>query len=69
MEEFLKGTRRYTEMINRGIIPDVQTITTIMKLYMRLKKPNDVIDCFDFLKDYNLNPNVYSYSTLDAHNR
>ena len=35
--EFLKGTERYTEMINRGIKPDVQTITTIMKLYMRLK--------------------------------
>ena len=35
---------------------------------MRLKKPNDVIDCFDFFKEYNLNPNVYSYSTLmDAH--
>ena len=48
-------------MINRGIIPNVQTITTIMKLYMRLKKPNDVIDCFDFFKEYNLNPNVYSY--------
>ena len=62
--EFLKGTDRYTEMINRGIIPDVQTITTIMKLYMRLKKPNDVIDCFDFFKEYNLNPNVYSYNPL-----
>ena len=37
-------------MISRGIIPTVQTITTIMKLYMRLKKPNDVIDCFDFLR-------------------
>ena len=36
--EFLKGTERYTEMIGRGIIPDVQTINTIMKLYMRLKK-------------------------------
>ena len=35
---------------------------------MRLKKPNDVIDCFDFFKEYNLNPNVYSYNTLmDAH--
>ena len=55
-------------MRNRGIIPNVQTITTIMKLYMRLKKPNDVIDCFDFFKEYNLNPNVYSYNTLmDAH--
>ena len=55
-------------MISRGIIPDVQTINTIMKLYMRLKKPNDVIDCFDFFKEYNLNPNVYSYNTLmDAH--
>ena len=62
--EFLKGTDRYTEMINRGIIPDVQTITTIMKLYMRLKKPNDAIDCFDFFKEYDLNPNVYSYNTL-----
>ena len=51
-------------MINRGIIPDVQTINTIMKLYMRLKKPNDVIDCFDFFKEYNINPNVYSYNTL-----
>ena len=50
MGQFLKGTERYTEMISRGIIPDVQTITTIMKLYMRLKRPNDVIDCFDFLK-------------------
>ena len=66
--QFLKGTERYTEMINRGIIPDVQTITTIMKLYMRLKKPNDVIDCFDFFKEYNLKPNVVSYNTLmDAH--
>ena len=28
----------------------------------------DVIDCFDFFKEYNLNPNVYSYTTLmDAH--
>ena len=62
--QFLKGTDRYTEMISRGIIPTVQTITTIMKLYMRLKKPNDVIDCFDFFKEYNLNPDVYSYSTL-----
>ena len=35
---------------------------------MRLKKPNDTIDCFDFFKEYNLNPNVYSYNTLmDAH--
>ena len=35
---------------------------------MRLKKPNDAIDCFDFFKEYNLNPNVYSYNTLmDAH--
>ena len=66
--EFLKGTARYTEMISRGIIPTVQTITTIMKLYMRLKKPNDAIDCFDFFKEYNLNPNVYAYNTLmDAH--
>ena len=48
--EFLKGTDRYTEMISRGIIPNVETINTIMKLYMRLKRPNDVIDCFDFLK-------------------
>ena len=29
---------------------------------MRLKKPNDTIDCFDFFKEYNLNPNVYSYT-------
>ena len=64
LNEFLKGTDRYTEMISRGIIPDVETINTIMKLYMRLKKPNDVIDCFDFFKEYNLNPNVYSYNTL-----
>ena len=35
--QFLKGTDRYTEMISRGITPTVQTITTIMKLYMRLK--------------------------------
>ena len=62
--QYLKGTERYTEMINRGIIPNVQTINTIMKLYMRLKKPNDAIDCFDFFKEYNLNPDVYSYSTL-----
>ena len=35
---------------------------------MRLKKPNDAIDCFDFLKQYNLNPDVYAYTTLmDAH--
>ena len=68
MGEFLKGTARYTEMISRGIVPSVQTIGTIMKLYMRLKKPNDAIDCFDFFKEYNLNPNVYSYNTLmDAH--
>ena len=66
--EFLKGTDRYTEMISRGIIPDVETINTIMKLYMRLKRPNDAIDCFDFFKEYNLNPDVYSYNTLmDAH--
>ena len=66
--QFLKGTDRYTEMISRGITPTVETITTIMKLYMRLKKPNDAIDCFDFFKEYNLNPNVYSYNTLmDAH--
>ena len=67
--QFLKkGTERYTEMIKRGIIPIVETITTIMKLYMRLKRPNDAIDCFDFFKEYNLNPNVYSYNTLmDAH--
>ena len=62
--QFLKGTERYTEMISRGITPDIQTITTIMKLYMRLKRPNDAIDCFDFFKEYNLNPNVYSYSIL-----
>ena len=49
--QFLKGTERYTEMINRGITPDVETITTIMKLYMRLKKPNDTIDCFDFFQE------------------
>ena len=66
--EFLKGTDRYTEMISRGIIPNVQTITTIMKLYMRLKRPNDAIDCFDFFKEYNLNPEAYAYNTLmDAH--
>ena len=66
--EFLKGTDRYTEMISRGITPNVETINTIMKLYMRLKKPNDAIDCFDFFKEYNLNPDVYSYNTLmDAH--
>ena len=57
--QFLKGTDRYTEMISRGIIPTVETINTIMKLYMRLKKPNDVIDCFDFFKEYNLNPDVF----------
>ena len=66
--QFLKGTERYTEMISRGITPDVETINTIMKLYMRLKRPNDVIDCFDFFKEYNLNPSVVSYNTLmDAH--
>ena len=66
--QFLKGTERYTEMISRGITPNVQTITTIMKLYMRLKRPNDAIDCFDFFKEYNLNPNIYSYTALmDAH--
>ena len=66
--EFLKGTEKYTEMINRGITPNVQTINTIMKLYMRLKKPNDTIDCFDFFKEYNLDPDVYAYTALmDAH--
>ena len=32
--DFLKGTDRYTEMISRGIKPSVETITTIMKLYI-----------------------------------
>ena len=30
---------------------NVQTITTIRKLYMRLKKPNDVIDCFEYFEN------------------
>ena len=37
-----------------------------MNIISSIKKPNDVIDCFD--KEYNLNPDVYSYNTLmDAH--
>ena len=38
-------------MIKRGIIPDVQTINTIMKLYMRLKNQMMQLIVLIFLKN------------------
>ena len=48
--------------------PDVRinevTLTSVMHLYNKMKKPDKTIDAFELYQQYNIEPDIYAYTCL-----
>ena len=63
--QYNKAIEVFHQMQNR---PDVRinevTISSMMHLYNKMKKPDKTIDTFELYQQYNIEPNIYAYNCL-----
>ena len=63
--DYDKAFETFDEMIAKNYIPTAPTISTIMKLHLKLKEPHQAIKAHNYLfKKYGVKENEYSFNTL-----
>ena len=63
--DYDKAFQVFDEMIAKNYVPTASTITTIMKLHLKLKQPHQAIKAHSLHKKYNINhKSKYSFTTL-----
>ena len=60
--DYDKAFQTFDEMIDKNYIPNAATITSIMKLHLKLKQPHQAIKAHDLHKKYGVKENVYSFN-------
>ena len=61
----MKAFETFDEMIANNYIPDTTTITSIMKLHLKLKQPHQAIKAHNYIfKKYGAKEDVYSFNIL-----
>ena len=64
-EQYDKAIEVFHQMQNR---PDIRinevTISSVMHLYNKMKRPDKTIDTFELYQQYNIEPNIYAYNCL-----
>jgi pentatricopeptide repeat protein len=62
-DQFNEAIDMFTTMQDNGIIPDTVTINTMMKLYIKVKEPENAIKVFSMFNKYNILADAHSFNT------
>ena len=62
--DYDKAFETFDEMIAKNYIPDASTITSIMKLHLKLKEPHQAIKAHTLHKKYGVKENEYTFNIL-----